>query len=162
MLEIKNSLKNQYYFIHLPQESESDRRTSDEEEPDDDEGEDHPSDEDGRFTLNLSDSNDSNHSGNTSDSSTLEEPSDKKRKQKHSSGRPAVTKGRRSNEALKRDALMMPFYDVASSMAVPCNVTCCLEKRCCSQLKMETVLKERLEFFNPVSEAGSNILILLL
>ena len=160
MREIKNSLKIQYYLIHLPQESESDRR-SDEEEPDDDEGEDHSSDEDGSSNLNPSDSNDSDDSGNASDSSTLEEPSNNKSKQKHSSGRPAVTKGRRSNEALKRDALMMPFYDVASSMALPCNVTCCLEKRCCSQVKMETVLKERLEFFNLVSEAGSNILILL-
>ena len=62
--------------------------------------------------------------------------------------------GRRSNEALKSSALMMSFFDVATSMALPCNITCCLGKRCCSQLKMETILNERVEFFNKIDELG--------
>jgi hypothetical protein len=71
-------------------------------------------------------------------------------------------RGRRSNEALKNDALMTSFFDVANSMALPCNSTCCMEKRCCSQLKMETILKERLGFFNSISEPGNNIISLFL
>jgi hypothetical protein len=65
--------------------------------------------------------------------------------------------GRRSNEALKNSALMMPFFDVANCMALPCNTTCCLEKRCCAELKMETILNERVEFFNKVSEPGKSL-----
>ena len=60
--------------------------------------------------------------------------------------------GRKGNEDLKRDALMTPFIDVANSLALPCNSNCLLGKICASKIPMQTVLEQRLDFFNPIGE----------
>jgi hypothetical protein len=58
--------------------------------------------------------------------------------------------GRRGNEDLKRDALMTPFIDVANSLALPCNSNCLLGNICASKIPIQTVLEQRLDFFNPI------------
>ena len=60
-------------------------------------------------------------------------------------------KGRRSNDALKHDALMRPFFDIASSLAIPCNSTCCFKKSC-TNLKINKVLEARTSFFGATCE----------
>ena len=45
----------------------------------------------------------------------------------------------------------MPFFDVSTSLAQPCNLSCCLDKRC-TQLKLMTIMEQRIKFFNAPSE----------
>jgi len=63
-----------------------------------------------------------------------------------------VKAGRRGNDDLRTEALTSPFMDVANLLSIPCNSNCCSDRKCTKKLPMHTILKERLNFFNPIDQ----------
>ena len=57
--------------------------------------------------------------------------------------------GRRSNDIIKKEALLTPFIDLVNSLAVPCNSNCCFRGECTDKLPMNIVGAERIKFFGP-------------
>ena len=47
---------------------------------------------------------------------------------------------------------MAPFFEVAKSLATTCNSTCCLNKRCTTNIRIDQVLEARKEFFGTVGQ----------
>ena len=47
---------------------------------------------------------------------------------------------------------MTSFADVANSLALPCNSNCPLDKKCAIKIPLQTVLEQRLAFFNPIGK----------
>ena len=59
--------------------------------------------------------------------------------------------GRRNNQDLKFDALLAPFADICSNLAIPCSKRCHFQKKC-TNINMSVIFQERIKFFNPISE----------